>query len=85
MAAVALSATICYLGTQLAGALSMPSQSITIITGVTVTLATLFPTKLAVLATSGEGLATILMQVRQAGRQAMTNTRGIQGLNCESY
>jgi hypothetical protein len=66
MAAVALSAVICHLGTQLATAWAMPSQSITIITGITVALATLLPKQLAVLAASGEGLATILMQVWQA-------------------
>ena len=63
MAAVALSAAICYLATQLATAWSMPSQSITIITAITVGLATAFPNQLSTLASSGEGLAAILMQV----------------------
>lgn len=38
-------------------------QSITIITGITVALATAFPKALGALAPSGEGLATLLMQV----------------------
>jgi hypothetical protein len=66
MAAVALSATICYLATQVAAALSAPSQSITIITGITVALATLFPQQLGRLAAAGEGLAALLMQVSWA-------------------
>lgn len=61
--AVALSATVCYVGSSLASALSIPSQSITIITALTVTLATWFPQHMETLAQSGEGLAQILMQV----------------------
>lgn len=63
MMAVAISATICYLGTQIATAMHVSSQSITIITGLTVMAATAFPHLLAPLAPSAEGLAMILMQV----------------------
>ncbi|KIY99914.1 hypothetical protein MNEG_8047 [Monoraphidium neglectum] len=42
MAAVALSSVVCYLGTQLATAWAMPSQSITLITGITVAEAVAF-------------------------------------------
>jgi hypothetical protein len=63
MTAVALSGCICYLGTQLASLWGAPSQSITVITGLTVTAATLLPKQLAPLAASAEGLALLLMQV----------------------
>ena len=64
MMALGLSACICYLGTQLAGLWAMPSQSITIITGITVAAATILPKFLAPLAPSAEGLALLMMQVR---------------------
>jgi hypothetical protein len=64
MSAVALSAVICYLGTQLAALWAAPSQSITIITAMTVGLATAFPRVMGGMAAAGEGLAAILMQVR---------------------
>lgn len=63
MMSVGLSAVICYVGTQLAVAWGMPTQSITVITGLTLLLATLLPRQLAPLAASGEGLALMLMQV----------------------
>lgn len=73
MAAVALSSVICYIGTQLATAWAMPSQSITIITGITVSLATAFPRALGTLAPAGEGLAALLMQVFFAAVGASAN------------
>ncbi|KAI8465541.1 MAG: hypothetical protein J3K34DRAFT_454744 [Monoraphidium minutum] len=73
MTAVALSSAVCYLGTQLAAAWSMPSQSITIITGITVALATAFPRAMGALAPAGEGLAAILMQVFFAAVGASAN------------
>lgn len=63
MCAVCLSALVCYLGTQIASALSCPSQSITLVTALTVALATAFPRALGALAPSGAGLAALLMQV----------------------
>jgi hypothetical protein len=63
MMALGLSALICYTATQLAALWSMPSQSITIITGLTVAAATLLPRQLAPLAPSAEGLALLMMQV----------------------
>jgi hypothetical protein len=63
MMALGLSSCICYLGTQLATLWSMPSQSITIITGITVAAATIMPKYLAPLAPSAEGLALLMMQV----------------------
>lgn len=63
MMALGLSACICYLGTQLAVLWGIPSQSITIITGITVTAATLLSKQLAPLAPSAEGLALLMMQV----------------------
>jgi hypothetical protein len=64
MMAVGLSSAICYLGSSLAAAWAMPSQSITIITALTLALASAAPKALAPLAASGEGLALMLMQVR---------------------
>jgi hypothetical protein len=64
MMSLGLSACICYLGTQLSVLWGMPSQSITIITGITVTAATLGAKLLAPLAPSAEGLALLMMQVR---------------------
>lgn len=63
MAALALSVSVCYLGTQAAAALAAPTQAITIITALTVALATAFPARLAPLVPSGEGLAMLLMMV----------------------
>ncbi|GBG00384.1 hypothetical protein Rsub_13136 [Raphidocelis subcapitata] len=73
MAAVALSSVVCHVGTQLAAAWGMPSQSITLITGITVALATAFPALLGRIAPSGEGLAVLLMQVFFAAVGASAN------------
>lgn len=61
--ALALAAAICFAGTSIAAALRYKGGSITVITAITVTLATLFPRLLAPLRASGEGLAAILMQL----------------------
>ena len=60
---IALSSCICYLGQQLAVALGFPSASISIITILTVVLATCMPKTLAPLVPSSEGIAYILLQV----------------------
>lgn len=62
---LALSAAICHLGGCAAAWLSAPDQSITLITAITVALATALPKAMAPLAATGEGLAQVLMQVRQ--------------------
>ena len=61
--ALALAAAICHAGTSIAAALKYRGGSITVITALTVALATAFPRLLAPLTASGEGLAAILMQV----------------------
>ncbi|KAL4435946.1 hypothetical protein ABPG77_000708 [Micractinium sp. CCAP 211/92] len=61
--ALALASAICFVGTQVAAAMRYKGGSITVITAITVTLATLFPRLLAPLRASGEGLAAILMQL----------------------
>ncbi len=68
MTAVALAAVICYLGSAASTALRAPSHSITIITAISVALATAVPKILEPLAPSGEGLAAILMQVGLEGQ-----------------
>lgn len=65
--ALALAAAVCHVGTQLAAALGAPSQGVTIITAITVALATAAPRPLGALAPSAEGLATLLMQVFVCG------------------
>jgi hypothetical protein len=70
MMSVGLSSAVCYLGSQLAALWGMPSQAMTIITGLTLALASAAPRALAPLAASAEGLALMLMQVgRGAARQ----------------
>ena len=61
--AIAVSACICALGTHIASAIGYRGGSITIITAITVALATLAPKAVAPLVKSGEGLAAILMQL----------------------
>jgi hypothetical protein len=65
MMSVGLSSAICYLGSQLAALWGMPSQAMSIITGLTLALASAAPKALAPLAASAEGLALMLMQVRR--------------------
>lgn len=61
---IALSAILCYLGQQLAVAIGFPSASISVITLLTVAIATFFPKQLKHLVASSEGIAFILLQVR---------------------
>ena len=61
--AIAVSACICALGTQIANSIGYRGGSITVITAITVTLATLAPKLVSPLTASGEGLAAILMQL----------------------
>ncbi len=63
LAALAISAAICYVAHGLARAVGMLEQFITIVTAITVLLATAWPAKLEPLVMSAEGLAAILMQV----------------------
>lgn len=67
LASLLLSACICHAASCISKALGVPTQFITIVTALTVTLATLLPTQLAPLVESAQGLAQILMQVRGAG------------------
>ena len=60
---IALSSCICYVGQQLAAAMGYPSASISVITLLTVILATCMPRRLAPLVPSSEGIAYILLQV----------------------
>jgi hypothetical protein len=77
MLSLGLSACICYLGSQLSVLWGMPSQSITIITGITVTAATLAAKHLAPLAPSAEGLALLMMQVRFFCHQCVCHTADV--------
>lgn len=61
--ALALSTLLCYLGTSIARYIGYKGGSITVITALTVMLATAFPERLKPLVSSGEGLAAILMQI----------------------
>ncbi|KAL4859151.1 putative membrane protein YjcL [Chlorella vulgaris] len=61
--ALAVAAVICFAGTTAADVLRYKGGSITLITAITVTLATVFPRLLTPLRASGEGLAAILMQI----------------------
>jgi uncharacterized membrane protein len=61
--AIAVSACICALGTHIATSIGYRGGSITVITAITVTLATIAPKLVAPLTASGEGLAAILMQL----------------------
>lgn len=61
--ALALSATICATGVAIAKHLGFQGGSITCITAIVVVLATMFPSWIGSLAPSGEGIASILMQI----------------------
>ena len=60
--AIALSTLLCYLGQQIAAAAGFPSASISIITLLTVALATAFARPLQAIVPAGEGIAHILLQ-----------------------
>ncbi|CAL5229905.1 g13326 [Coccomyxa viridis] len=74
---IALSACICYLGQQLAAAIGYPSASISVITILTVVLATCVPTRLAPLVPSSEGIAYILLQIFFAAVGAAGEVRAV--------
>ena len=59
-----MSVLICHTAFTLSRALGFPGQFLTILTAVSVTAATVAPHLLGPLATSAQGLAQILMQVR---------------------
>ena len=59
---MALSTVLCYLGQQIAAAAGFPSASISVVTLLTVALATAFAEPLRALVPAGEGIATILLQ-----------------------
>lgn len=61
--AIAVSAVLCYLGTTVARVIGYRGGSITVITALTVTLATAVPGFLAPLISSGNVLAAIMMQL----------------------
>lgn len=62
--ALALSSALCFVGTSIAAAINYKGGAITVITALTVALATAAPRLLAPLTASGEGIAAILMQAR---------------------
>ena len=61
--ALAVALVICFLGSELAAALGFAGASISVITAVTVALATAAPRHLRSLIPSAEGLACIILQV----------------------
>ncbi|GIM12970.1 hypothetical protein Vretimale_16155 [Volvox reticuliferus] len=63
LAALSISASVCYIAVSAAKVWGMPGQAITIITALSVALATAVPRLLAPLVPSAEGLAQLLMQV----------------------
>lgn len=60
---IAVSACICALGTHIASSIGYRGGSVTVITAITVALASIAPKVVAPLTASGEGLAAILMQL----------------------
>ncbi|EIE21689.1 DUF819-domain-containing protein [Coccomyxa subellipsoidea C-169] len=74
---IAISAILCYVGQQLAVAVGFPSSSISIITLLTVALATCFPTQLKPLVASSEGIAFILLQIFFAAVGASGQIRAV--------
>ncbi len=68
LAALSVSALVCYTAAWLARSWGASGQAITFITAISVALATLLPGRLAPLVPSAEGLAQILMQVRHVRR-----------------
>ncbi|CAL8469320.1 g8861 [Coccomyxa elongata] len=74
---IALSAILCYLGQQLAVAIGFPSASISVITLLTVAIATFFPKQLKPLVASSEGIAFILLQIFFAAVGASGEIRAV--------
>lgn len=75
--AVALAASICAIGTYIANLLRYKGGSITIITALTVTLATIAPKFVTPFIASGEGLAVILIQIFFASVGASGNVKEV--------
>ncbi|KAG2435054.1 hypothetical protein HYH02_012051 [Chlamydomonas schloesseri] len=73
LTSLSIAAAICYVAVALAKLWGMPGQAITLITGLTVALATAVPGRLAPLVPSAEGLAQILMQIFYATIGASAN------------
>jgi hypothetical protein len=64
--ALCISTAICFTATTVTSRLGATGQTLTLITALTVAVATLFPRRLEPIIPSAEGLAAILMQVRLA-------------------
>eukprot|EP00884_Botryococcus_braunii_P010496 jgi/Botrbrau1/19448/Bobra.0338s0069.1 len=77
--ALALSAMICHIGSQLAAWGGSPHSTITVVTGITVILATAMPHLLAPLVTSGEDMASLLLQIFFATVGANGSVRDVIG------
>ncbi|GIM12969.1 hypothetical protein Vretimale_16155, partial [Volvox reticuliferus] len=73
LAALSISASVCYIAVSAAKVWGMPGQAITIITALSVALATAVPRLLAPLVPSAEGLAQLLMQIFYATIGASAN------------
>ncbi|GLC33754.1 hypothetical protein PLESTB_000112100 [Pleodorina starrii] len=73
LAALSLSAAVCYVSVSAARCWGIPGQSISLITALTVTLATAAPRLMAPLVPSAEGLAQLLMQIFYATIGASAN------------
>ncbi|EFJ49253.1 hypothetical protein VOLCADRAFT_120770 [Volvox carteri f. nagariensis] len=73
LAALSISAAVCYVCVSAARVWGIPGQSITLITALTVALATAAPRQLAPLVPSAEGLAQLLMQIFYATIGASAN------------
>lgn len=73
LAALSVSALVCYTAVWMARSWGASGQAITFITGLTVALATLLPGRLAPLVPSAEGIAQILMQIFYATIGASAN------------
>lgn len=73
--ALAAAAALCATGNAIANAIGYRGGSVTVITGLTVALATLAPRLIAPLVASGEGLSGILMQLFFASVGASGNIR----------
>ncbi|GLI59685.1 hypothetical protein VaNZ11_001627 [Volvox africanus] len=73
LAALSLSASVCYIAVSAAKLWGVPGQAITIITALSVALATAVPRMLAPLVPSAEGMAQLLMQIFYATIGASAN------------
>ncbi|GIL68447.1 hypothetical protein Vafri_21724 [Volvox africanus] len=73
LAALSISASVCYIAVSAAKSWGVPGQAITIITALSLTLATAVPRMLAPLVPSAEGMAQLLMQIFYATIGASAN------------